>query len=82
VPPLNKGPPPEAALGEDTLRTNLKIGLYICLLLALGTTIIQMALGFESAQEEDLFFVIRVAAILGAIITALGLLITRNRKTN
>jgi len=40
-----------------------------------------MTFGFKSAQDESIFFVIKVAAILGAIITAVGL-ITRNGKTN
>jgi len=74
-------PPTEAASGEKTLRANLKTGLSVCLLLAVGATIIQMTFGFKSAQDESIFFVIKVAAILGAIITAVGL-ITRNGKTN
>lgn len=68
-------------LGEETLRANLKTVLSVCLLLAFGAMIIQMAFGLKSTQDEKIFFVIKLVAILGAIIAAVGLVVTRNNKT-
>jgi hypothetical protein len=62
------------------MRTNLKIGLYLCLVLAAGTTMIGVAHGFQTEREEDLFFIVKIVAIVGAIIAGAVLVMIRTKS--
>jgi hypothetical protein len=55
------------------VRTNFKVGLYISVLIFIGAVTIGTAFGFKSAQDEDIFFVLKIAAIVGAVISIVGL---------
>ena len=66
--------------GEELMRTNLKAALYVCLLLAFGITAIEATYTF--AGEKDVFFVVKLAALLGTVISVIALIVTRDRKTN
>jgi hypothetical protein len=62
------------------MRSNFKVALYVCLVVAIGITIIGAAFGFKSAQDEDIFFVVKIAAMLGVIISIVGLKATDGKS--
>jgi hypothetical protein len=66
---------------DSLLRTNFKTGVFICLLiLVLKGIYYGMSSGYHTFEEENVLFMFQVAAILGLVICAIGLFVTRNKS--